>query len=67
MLQRAWEVRIIHIYNKANRAADFIAEFAKTLNLGNHRIDKPPAGLISWLVRDQLGIGENRVVPLHLV
>ena len=62
LLQRAWVVKIQHIYRERNRAADFLASLGHGLQLGVCFYDLPPIGLASFLREDVAGISFLRLV-----
>ena len=62
LVQRAWVVKIQHIYLERNRAVDFLASLGHGLQLGVCFYDLPPIGLASFLKDDVAGISFLRVV-----
>ena len=52
-LTRDWLVRIVHVYRKANRLADGLANLAFSLPFGFHRLDVVPRGFVS-LIRENV-------------
>lgn len=45
-------VCINHVYRKGNRAMDWLANFALSLSVGSHFLDKPFSRVLGLLLKD---------------
>ncbi|CAN1134499.1 Putative ribonuclease H protein At1g65750 [Linum perenne] len=59
---RAWQVSIHHIYREANCAADHLANFGHSLDLGCHFFNYPDVSLQYWLRFDLVGSCTSRLI-----
>ena len=64
LLQQQWEVRVVHVFREANYATDCLANHARDLPLGNHRLHRPPAQVVDWIVHDRIGVSYTRITML---
>ncbi|CAN1813110.1 Putative ribonuclease H protein At1g65750 [Linum perenne] len=62
LLRRNWEVQILHVYRESNHAADFLANVGHSCPLGFHSIEQSDPNLYYWLLYDQLGVSEERLI-----
>ncbi|CAN1788863.1 Putative ribonuclease H protein At1g65750 [Linum perenne] len=62
LLRRNWEVQILHVYRESNHAADFLANIGHSCPLGFHSIEQSDPNLYYWLLYDQLGVSEERLI-----
>ncbi|CAN1172815.1 Putative ribonuclease H protein At1g65750 [Linum perenne] len=62
LLRRDWEVHIIHVYRESNHAADFLANVGHSCPLGFHLVEQFDPNLYYWLLYDQLGVSEERLI-----
>lgn len=58
LLARPWTVQVVHIFRKANFAADGSAILGKSLLLCYHLLEDPPPELFNLLHMDYLLPGE---------
>ncbi|CAN1140351.1 Putative ribonuclease H protein At1g65750 [Linum perenne] len=61
-LQREWEVKVIHVYREANKAADYLANLGHNTTRGVHTVDISDCNLAYFVRHDCLGISEPRVI-----
>ncbi|CAN1154137.1 Putative ribonuclease H protein At1g65750, partial [Linum perenne] len=62
LLRRDWEVHIIHVYRESNHASDFLANVRHSCPLGFHLVEQFDPNLYYWLLYDQLGVSEERLI-----
>ncbi|CAN1127777.1 Putative ribonuclease H protein At1g65750, partial [Linum perenne] len=62
LLRRDWEVHIIHVYRESNHAADFLANLGHSCPIGFHLVEQFDPNLYYWLLYDQLGVSEERLI-----
>ena len=62
LIQRDWDVRVMHSFREANRAADCLAALGHTLPLGVHFYSVPPIALRGILSEDSRGIALPRLI-----
>ncbi|XP_057419026.1 uncharacterized protein LOC130713258 [Lotus japonicus] len=59
-MERAWEVRVVHVRREANQVADCLANMAHDLTLGIHVIERAPPNCSSLLLADVSGVSFPR-------
>ena len=65
ILDRDWEVNILHVYREANYVADWLANFGLSRDLldrGADTITDPPAGIFPLLYYDLIGSTIPRLI-----
>ncbi|CAN1147638.1 Putative ribonuclease H protein At1g65750 [Linum perenne] len=62
LLQRNWEVQIIHVYRESNHAADYLANVGHSCPLGFHVLEQFDPNFCYWLHYDQLGVSEECLI-----
>ena len=65
MLDRAWEVRTVHIYREANCVADWLTNFGLSRDVIDRQSDvltDPPSGLYTLLYYDLIGSTIPRLI-----
>ncbi|CAN1291599.1 Putative ribonuclease H protein At1g65750, partial [Linum perenne] len=62
LLRRDWEVRIRHVYRESNHVADHLANRGHSCPIGFHCIELSDPVLSFWLLHDQLGVSETRLI-----
>ncbi|CAN1832077.1 Putative ribonuclease H protein At1g65750 [Linum perenne] len=62
LLQRNWEVQILHVYRESNHAADYLANVGHSCPLGFHVLEQLDPNFCYWLRYDQLGVSEERLI-----
>lgn len=67
LLQRDWEVRIVHIYWEANVVAVRLENVAKGLQRGWHMFDTSPIELKDLLQNDIIGAYCNWLICNHSI
>ncbi|CAN1780458.1 Putative ribonuclease H protein At1g65750 [Linum perenne] len=65
LVSRNWDVKLIHIYREANKAADFLAGKGHSLTLGNHLVPSSDNSLGFYLRYDCIGISEERLIVIN--
>ncbi|CAN1826464.1 Putative ribonuclease H protein At1g65750 [Linum perenne] len=60
LMNRAWRVRVIHIYREGNFLADYLASKGHTATLGLHPVHLSDAALLKWAHYDRVGGFETR-------
>ncbi|KAK4263275.1 hypothetical protein QN277_028711 [Acacia crassicarpa] len=66
LMQQDWRIRIAHVYREGNRCADFLANYALTLAVGNHTLEEPPDAMKNLLRDDAEGVGTVRLCHVNL-
>lgn len=64
MLQRQWQVKILHIYREANMVADGLACIACEGGEGMHFWEHPPERILQFLHDDCIGVSTPRLVSV---
>ncbi|CAN1169061.1 Putative ribonuclease H protein At1g65750 [Linum perenne] len=62
LLRRDWEVRISHVFRESNHVADHLANRGHSCPIGFHCIELSDPVLSFWLLHDQLGVAETRLI-----
>ncbi|KAF2284850.1 hypothetical protein GH714_031242 [Hevea brasiliensis] len=62
LVKRDWELDFRHIYREANKCADWLAQWAVSLNQSVFNLLQPPTGLNQWLLHDHLKVAYSRTV-----
>ena len=62
MLQRQWEVKVVHIFRESNFTTDCLADYVRGLSLGLHRLHIPPSRVLDWIVHDRIGVSYDRMM-----
>ncbi|CAN1178262.1 Putative ribonuclease H protein At1g65750 [Linum perenne] len=60
LMNRAWRVRVTHIYREGNFLADYLASKGHTATLGLHPVHLSDAALLKWAHYDRVGGFETR-------
>ena len=64
LLHRQWVIKIYHVFREANMVADRLADFAKNLQPGCHRLHQVPPDILQWIYHDVIGVGYSRMIPI---
>lgn len=64
LLARDWTVKIHHNYREAHFCADWLANYALSLELGVTFLPNPPPGIFSVLLSDISGVSMPRMCVL---
>ncbi|CAN1159289.1 hypothetical protein LINPERPRIM_LOCUS12323 [Linum perenne] len=59
-------MKIIHVYREGNYAADFLTSRGNYLSVGFHCIEVNDPMLSYWLLHDQFGVSEERLIMNEL-
>ncbi|CAN1127783.1 Putative ribonuclease H protein At1g65750 [Linum perenne] len=51
-----------HVYRESNHAADFLANLGHSCPIGFHLVEQFDPNLYYWLLYDQLGVSEERLI-----
>ncbi|CAN1233376.1 Putative ribonuclease H protein At1g65750, partial [Linum perenne] len=62
LLRRDWEVQILHVYRESNHVADYLANIGHSCPLGFHSLEQFDPNFCYWLLYDQLGVSEVRLI-----
>ncbi|CAN1134462.1 Putative ribonuclease H protein At1g65750, partial [Linum perenne] len=62
LLQSDWEVHIRHVFRESNHVADHVANRGHSCPIGFHCIELSDPVLSFWLLHDQLGVSETRLI-----
>ncbi|CAN1769908.1 Putative ribonuclease H protein At1g65750, partial [Linum perenne] len=62
LIRRDWEVQIIHVHREGNHVADLLASRGHSLSVGFHCIKLSNPILSYWLLYDQFGGSEERLI-----
>ncbi|CAN1315860.1 Putative ribonuclease H protein At1g65750 [Linum perenne] len=62
LLHRDWEVHIRQVFRESNHVADHLANSGHSCPIGFHCIELSDSVLSFWLLHDQLGVSETRLI-----
>ncbi|CAN1177052.1 Putative ribonuclease H protein At1g65750, partial [Linum perenne] len=62
---REWDLSLTHVYREANCAADHLAKFGHSCNVGMYFFNFPDSSLAHWLRYDLIGVALPRAISLN--
>ncbi|CAL1387342.1 unnamed protein product [Linum trigynum] len=62
LLQREWQVNIVHTFREGNFVADFLTSQGHGYPIGNHPFLGSNPNLLHWLFYDRVGVAVPRLV-----
>ena len=64
IMQRAWNVKIAHVFRESNQVADFMANLGVNMQPGLVVFDEAPSETMNLLLNDRMGTTHGRMCPM---